>query len=228
MLSPDWQPQPAPMPSHSRAKRKRPGPCWWTWRSRSPGASWLVNRMTRYFELSAKAEIGQKTEALRALKRKPTVTPKPLRLPPGSCSSPRWPGWETARRARNSAALRGQVTGHFAGLCSRLAEGLEGFRQRGIAGNVQGRRCCRQCGLRQGCDPESGQLRQRRRQPNLPADGPAHAAVPRGQVRQPEERCAFPAHLDPDSPGIRGGRQGGRGYVQPEDRGRDARFCPHG
>ena len=31
-----------------------------------PRASWLVNRITRYFELSAKAEIGQKTEALRA------------------------------------------------------------------------------------------------------------------------------------------------------------------
>ena len=33
-----------------------------------PRATWLVNRISRYFELSAKAEIGQKTEALRALK----------------------------------------------------------------------------------------------------------------------------------------------------------------
>ena len=90
----------------------------------SPRASWLVNRIARYFELSAKAEIGQKTEALRALKLEADLDIDSSALATGLqfLSAVARLGDRQASQKLND--LAGQVTGHFAGLCARLADGL--------------------------------------------------------------------------------------------------------
>ncbi|XTR51877.1 AAA family ATPase [Pseudarthrobacter sp. So.54] len=90
-----------------------------------PRASWLVNRVTRYFELSAKAEIGQKTEALRAMKLEADLDIDASALTTGLqfLSAVARLGDRQASQKLND--LAGQVTGHFAGLCVRLADGLK-------------------------------------------------------------------------------------------------------
>ncbi|MEC5190388.1 MULTISPECIES: LuxR C-terminal-related transcriptional regulator [unclassified Arthrobacter] len=90
-----------------------------------PRASWLVNRVTRYFELSAKAEIGQKTEALRAMKLEADLDMDASALTTGLqfLSAVARLGDRQASQKLND--LAGQVTGHFAGLCVRLADGLK-------------------------------------------------------------------------------------------------------
>ena len=89
-----------------------------------PRASWLVNRITRYFELSAKAEIGQKTEALRALKLEADIDTDASALATGLQFLSAVARLGDRQASQKLSDLAGQVTGHFAGLCSRLAEGL--------------------------------------------------------------------------------------------------------
>lgn len=89
-----------------------------------PRASWLVNRIARYFELSAKAEIGQKTEALRALKLEADVDTDALALATGLQFLSAVARLGDRQASQKLSGLADQVTGHFASLCSRLAEGL--------------------------------------------------------------------------------------------------------
>lgn len=89
-----------------------------------PRASWLVNRITRYFELSAKAEIGQKTEALRALKLEADIDTDASALATGLQFLSAVARLGDRQASQKLSDLADQVTGHFAGLCSRLAEGL--------------------------------------------------------------------------------------------------------
>lgn len=91
---------------------------------RQPRASWLVNRITRYFELSAKAEIGQKTEALRALKLEADIDTDASALATGLQFLSAVARLGDRQASQKLSDLADQVTGHFAGLCSRLAEGL--------------------------------------------------------------------------------------------------------
>ena len=90
-----------------------------------PRASWLVNRMTRYFELSAKAEIGQKTEALRAMKQEADSDAEASALATALQFLAAVARVGDRQANQKLADLAGQVTGHFAGLCSRFAEGLK-------------------------------------------------------------------------------------------------------
>ena len=90
-----------------------------------PRASWLVNRITRYFELSAKAEIGQKTEALRALKLEADSDTEASALATGLQFLSAVARLGDRQASQKLSGLADQVTGHFAGLCSRLAEGLK-------------------------------------------------------------------------------------------------------
>ncbi|HET9348728.1 MAG TPA: helix-turn-helix transcriptional regulator, partial [Arthrobacter sp.] len=89
-----------------------------------PRATWLVNRITRYFELSAKAEIGQKTEALRALKLEADIDTDASALATGLQFLSAVARLGDRQASQKLSDLADQVTGHFAGLCSRLAEGL--------------------------------------------------------------------------------------------------------
>ena len=90
-----------------------------------PRASWLVNRITRYFELSAKAEIGQKTEALRALKLEADIDTDASALATGLQFLSAVARLGDRQASQKLSDLAGQVSGQFAGLCSRLAEGLK-------------------------------------------------------------------------------------------------------
>ena len=89
-----------------------------------PRASWLVNRITRYFELSAKAEIGQKTEALRALKVEADIDTDASALATGLQFLSAVARLGDRQASQKLSDLAEQVTGHFAALCSRLAEGM--------------------------------------------------------------------------------------------------------
>lgn len=90
-----------------------------------PRASWLTNRITRYFELSAKAEIGQKTEALRALKLEADIDTEASALATGLQFLSAVARLGDRQTSQKLSDLAGQVSGHFASLCSRLAEGLK-------------------------------------------------------------------------------------------------------
>jgi DNA-binding CsgD family transcriptional regulator len=90
-----------------------------------PRASWLTNRITRYFELSAKAEIGQKTEALRALKLEADTDTEASALATGLQFLSAVARLGDRQTSQKLSDLAGQVSGHFASLCSRLAEGLK-------------------------------------------------------------------------------------------------------
>lgn len=90
-----------------------------------PRASWLVNRITRYFELSAKAEIGQKTEALRALRLEADNDTEASAFATGLQFLSAVARLGDRQASQKLSDLAGQVTGHFAGLCLRLAEGLK-------------------------------------------------------------------------------------------------------
>ncbi|MET1022278.1 MAG: LuxR C-terminal-related transcriptional regulator, partial [Arthrobacter sp.] len=90
-----------------------------------PRASWLVNRITRFFELSAKAEIGQKTEALRALKLEADSDTEASALATGLQFLSAVARLGDRQASQKLSGLADQVSGHFAGLCSRLAEGLK-------------------------------------------------------------------------------------------------------
>jgi DNA-binding CsgD family transcriptional regulator len=90
-----------------------------------PRASWLVNRITRFFELSAKAEIGQKTEVLRALKLEADRDTEASALATGLQFLSAVARLGDRQAGQKLGGLAQQVTGHFSGLCSRLAEGLK-------------------------------------------------------------------------------------------------------
>jgi len=89
-----------------------------------PG-SWLVGRVTRYFELGALAELGQRAAAIRSL-----VAEAASEADAGSPATGLLFLSAAARLGdrqlcQKLAGLAGQVTGHFAQLCLRLAEGVK-------------------------------------------------------------------------------------------------------
>ncbi|WP_306911543.1 LuxR family transcriptional regulator [Arthrobacter sp. B3I9] len=90
-----------------------------------PRAPWLVVRMTRYFELCALAELGQRAMAIRALVAEADRDAAASLLAPGLLflsAAARLGDRQMAVKLGNLAA---RVTGSFAGLCVRLAEGVK-------------------------------------------------------------------------------------------------------
>ncbi|WP_157366456.1 helix-turn-helix transcriptional regulator [Arthrobacter sp. Soil763] len=88
-------------------------------------SSWLVRRMTRYFELCALAELGQRASAIRTL-----VDEAGSEADAGSPATGLLFLSAAARLGdrqlcQKLAGLASQVTGHFAMLCLRLAEGVK-------------------------------------------------------------------------------------------------------
>ncbi len=86
--------------------------------------SWLVGRVTRYFELCALAELGQRAVATRAL-----VVEASSEADAGAPAMALLFLSGAARLGdrqlcQKLAGLAGQVTGHFAQLCLRLADGV--------------------------------------------------------------------------------------------------------
>jgi DNA-binding CsgD family transcriptional regulator len=88
-----------------------------------PPAAWLPERLTRYFELSAQAELGQRAASIRALAAEAENDTE-------SAAAPALLFQSAATRlgdrqmGHKLGSLGGRVTGQFAALCSRLAEGM--------------------------------------------------------------------------------------------------------
>lgn len=91
------------------------------WRTRS---GWLVDRMTRYLELSALAELGQRASSVRALVAEAeadidaATTMTALAFLAGAARL------GDRQLSKKLGAVAGTVSGPFAGLCARLAEGM--------------------------------------------------------------------------------------------------------
>jgi DNA-binding CsgD family transcriptional regulator len=91
-----------------------------------PRAPWLVGRMTRYFELCALAELGQRAMAIRGLVAEADRDAASSLLAPGLLflsAAARLGDRQMAVKLGNLAV---RVTGSFAGLCVRFAEGVKG------------------------------------------------------------------------------------------------------
>lgn len=87
--------------------------------------SWLVGRMTRYFELSAMAELGQRAAAIRALSAEAgseADAGAPATALLFLSAAARLGDRQLCQRL---SGLAGQVSGQFAQLCQRLADGVK-------------------------------------------------------------------------------------------------------
>lgn len=93
---------------------------------------WLVGRMTRYFELSAKAEIGQKTEALRAMKLEADQDTEASALATGLQLLSAVARLGDRQPSQKLSDVAGRMNGQFAGLCARLADGLKDADSEGL------------------------------------------------------------------------------------------------
>ena len=90
-----------------------------------PPAAWLAERLTRYFELSAQAELGQRAASIRALGgRGGERHANPLRVAPALLFQSAATRLGDRQMGHKLGGLGGRVTGQFAALCSRLAEGM--------------------------------------------------------------------------------------------------------
>lgn len=87
-------------------------------------ASWLVARVTRYFELSALAELGHRATSIRALVTEADADAEASALAPGLLFLSAAARLGDRQVGQKLGSLAGRVSGHFAGLCSRLAEGM--------------------------------------------------------------------------------------------------------
>ncbi len=90
-----------------------------------PRASWLVGRMTRYFELCALAELGQRATAIRMLLAEAERDAESSALAPGLLLLSAAARLGDRQMALRLGSVAARVTGHFAGLCARLAEGVK-------------------------------------------------------------------------------------------------------
>ncbi|MCU1510552.1 MAG: hypothetical protein JWO34_392 [Arthrobacter sp.] len=90
-----------------------------------PHASWLVGRMTRYFELCALAELGQRATAIRALVAEADRDTGSAALAPGLLFLSAAARLGDRQVALKLGSLAVRVTGIFAGLCVRLSEGVK-------------------------------------------------------------------------------------------------------
>ena len=89
-----------------------------------PPVAWLVERLTRYFELSAQAELGQRAASIRTLMAEADNDTDTSALAPALLflsAAARLGDRQTFQKLGN---LSGRVSGQFAALCSRLAEGM--------------------------------------------------------------------------------------------------------
>ncbi|MCU1548163.1 MAG: hypothetical protein JWO29_1114 [Arthrobacter sp.] len=87
-------------------------------------AAWLVGRMTRYFELSALAELGQRATAIRALVAEADSDTDTSALAPGLLFLSAAARLGDRQVAQKLGSVARRVTGQFGGLCSRLADGI--------------------------------------------------------------------------------------------------------
>lgn len=86
-------------------------------------AAWLVDRVTRYFELSAMAELGQRATSIRALVAEADTDAEASALAPGLLFLSAAARLGDRQVGQKLGIVANRVTGQFAGLCSRLAEG---------------------------------------------------------------------------------------------------------
>lgn len=89
-----------------------------------PHASWLVGRMTRYYELCALAELGQRATAIRALVAEADRDTAASALAPGLLFLSAAARLGDRQLALKLGTVADRVTGHFAGLCARLSSGV--------------------------------------------------------------------------------------------------------
>jgi DNA-binding CsgD family transcriptional regulator len=87
-------------------------------------AAWLVERLTRYFELSAQAELGQRAMSIRALAAEAGNDIETSALAPALLFQSAAARLGDRQAGQKLGSLSGRVTGQFAALCSRLAEGM--------------------------------------------------------------------------------------------------------
>ncbi|WP_427133190.1 LuxR C-terminal-related transcriptional regulator [Pseudarthrobacter sp. S9] len=87
-------------------------------------AAWLVERMTRYFELSGLAELGQRATSIRALVAESDSDTEASALASGLLFLSAAARLGDRQVGQKLGSLAGRVTGQFSGLCSRLAEGM--------------------------------------------------------------------------------------------------------
>jgi DNA-binding CsgD family transcriptional regulator len=90
-----------------------------------PHASWLVGRMTRYFELCALAELGQRATAIRGLVAEADRDTGSSSLAPGLLFLSAAARLGDRQVALKLGSVAARVTGSFASLCARLSEGVK-------------------------------------------------------------------------------------------------------
>ena len=88
-------------------------------------SSWLVGRMTRYFELCAFAELGQRAVAIRTLVAEADSDADTGAVATGLLFLSAAARLGDRQVSQKLDALAGRVSGQFALLCSRLAEGMK-------------------------------------------------------------------------------------------------------
>ncbi len=89
-----------------------------------PPAAWLAERLTRYFELSAQAELGQRAASIRALAAEAENDAESSAVAPALLFLSAATRLGDRQMGHKLGSLGGRVTGQFAALCSRLAEGM--------------------------------------------------------------------------------------------------------
>jgi DNA-binding CsgD family transcriptional regulator len=89
-----------------------------------PPAAWLAERLTRYFELSAQAELGQRAASIRALAAEAEKDTDSSAVAPALLFQSAATRLGDRQMGHKLGSLGGRVTGQFAALCSRLAEGM--------------------------------------------------------------------------------------------------------
>ncbi|WP_211882727.1 helix-turn-helix transcriptional regulator [Pseudarthrobacter albicanus] len=88
-------------------------------------AAWLVARLTRYFELCALAELGQRATAIRALAAEADGDAAASALAPALLFLSAAARLGDRQVSQKLGSLGNGVDGQFAGLCTRLAEGMK-------------------------------------------------------------------------------------------------------
>ncbi|MGO4805565.1 LuxR C-terminal-related transcriptional regulator [Arthrobacter sp. 2MCAF15] len=89
-----------------------------------PPTAWLAQRLTRYFELSAQAELGQRAASIRALAAEADNDSQSSAVAPALLFMSAATRLGDRQMGHRLGDLGAQVTGQFAALCSRLAEGM--------------------------------------------------------------------------------------------------------
>ncbi len=86
--------------------------------------AWLTDRMTRYFELSAQAELGQRAASVRALVTEADADADASALMTALAFLAGAARLGDRQISKKLGAVAGRVSGPFADLCTRLADGM--------------------------------------------------------------------------------------------------------